>query len=71
MPKHKPVESRTVARVREALYEKMKTETLSEIAKAARVPYGWLQQFSYDNIVDPGFSRIERLANYLGVSLQG
>lgn len=54
-------------KVHAALMQRVERENLTEIAKGADVPYGWLQQFFYKNIAEPGFTKFTKLAQYLGI----
>lgn len=51
------------------LLRRVELDDLSMIARAAGVPYGWLQQFFYLNIKRPGWQYFTRLAKHLGFSL--
>lgn len=53
--------------VRAALIKRTEREAMTDIAKNAEVPYGWLQQFFYGNIEEPGHTKFTKLATYLGV----
>lgn len=54
--------------VRAALIKRTERESMTDIAKNADVPYGWLQQFFYGNIEEPGHTKFTKLATYLGVA---
>lgn len=54
-------------RVRKALGRKLAKMSISELAIAAGVSYGWLCRFRSGLIKDPGYSRLEKLGDYLGV----
>ena len=63
-------ERQTIEALRAALNLRVEREQLTDIAKNADVPYGWLQQMFYGNIVEPGLFKASRLAKYLGVKLE-
>ena len=50
------------------LINRTEVEPLKKIAGNAGVPYGWLQQFYYGNIDEPGVVKFTKLARYLGVT---
>ena len=56
-----------VERVREALVKRLDHESLAEIQRGVGLPYGWLQQFIYGNIIEPGYIKIKKLAAHLKV----
>lgn len=64
MPKEK---QDAIDKVHAALMLRVERENLTEVAKGAEVPYGWLQQFFYKNIDEPGWTKFTKLAQYLGV----
>lgn len=68
MPDKKPSDAIDV--VHAALLKQVERENLKDIADKAGVPYGWLQQFFYRNIGEPGWSKFTLLARYLGVAVE-
>lgn len=56
-----------IDKVHAALMRRVERENLTEIAEGADVPYGWLQQFFYKNIEEPGWIKFTKLAQYLGI----
>lgn len=58
-----------IEKVHAALMKRVERENLTDIAAGARVPYGWLQQFFYKNIGEPGYQKFSKLAEYLNVTL--
>lgn len=61
--------ARAKAKVRTALVERTEKESLTDIARKAGVPYGWLQQLFYGNIGTPGWDKFTAIAKYLNVQL--
>ena len=55
--------------VRDALIHRLGRVSMKEVADKANVPYGWLQQFYYGNIIEPGYIKMTKLARYLKVDL--